>query len=84
MFLAAQVSIYPLRQSHLSPAIDKSLGIFEQHGLEVTPGTMSSVVSGDDEALFAAIKEVFQQTAEQGEAVMIVTISNACPVPSQS
>ena len=84
MFLAAQVSIYPLRQQGLSPAIDKALGIFRQHGLEVAPGVMSSVVSGDDEALFAAIKEVFQQTSEQGEVVMIITISNACPVRSQS
>ena len=84
MFLAAQVSIYPLRQPRLSPAIDKALGIFGQHGLEVAPGVMSSVVSGDDEALFTAIREVFQQTSEQGEVVMIITLSNACPVPSQS
>ncbi|MBA7556374.1 hypothetical protein ES705_49079 [subsurface metagenome] len=84
MFLAAQVSIYPLRQPRLSPAIDKALGIFEQRGLEVTPGAMSSVVSGDDEALFAATKEVLQQASEQGEVVLIITLSNACPVPSQS
>lgn len=81
MFLAAQVSIYPLRQTRLSPAIDRALGIFRDHGLEVTPGTMSSVVSGEDEVLLTAIKEVFQQTAELGELVMIVTLSNACPVP---
>ena len=81
MFLAAQVSMYPLRQPRLSPTIDEALGIFEQHDLEVTPGAMSSVVSGDDEALFAAIKEVFQQISEQGEVVMIITLSNACPVP---
>ena len=82
MFLAAQVSMYPLRQPRLSPAIDKALSIFGQHDLEVAPGAMSSVVSGDDEALCAAIKEVFQQTSEQGEVVMIITLSNACPVPS--
>jgi hypothetical protein len=45
---------------------------------------MSSVISGDDKALFAAIKEVFQKTAEQGEIVMIITLSNACPVPGKS
>jgi len=84
MFLAAQVSIYPLHQASLAPVIDKALGIFEQHGLEITPGSMSSVVSGDDEDLFAAIKEAFQQTTEQGEVVMIITLSNACPVPGQS
>lgn len=84
MFLAAQVSIYPLHQPQLSPVINKALGVFRQHGLGITPGSMSSVVSGDDEELFAAIKEVFQQTSEQGEMVMIITLSNACPVPGQS
>jgi len=84
VFLAAQVSIYPLRQTHLSPAIDKALSIFRGHGLEVTQGTMSSVISGDDKALFSAIKEVFQYTSEQGEVVMMITLSNACPVPEQS
>ena len=80
MFLAAQVSMYPLRQPDLSPAIDKALAIFQSHGLKVTPGAMSSVVSGEDEALFSAIKEAFQQTDEAGELVMILTLSNACPV----
>ena len=80
MFLTAQVSIYPLRQTHLSPAIDRALGIFREHGLEVTAGTMSSLVSGSYEALFAAVKEAFQQTASQGDIVMTLTLSNACPV----
>jgi len=80
MFLTAQVSIYPLRQTHLSPVISKALGIFREHGLEVTAGTMSSLVSGPDEALFAAIKEAFQQTASQGDIVMSLTLSNACPI----
>jgi len=80
MFLAAQVSIYPLRQPSLSPAINKALDIFREHGLEVTPGAMSSLLSGADEVLFAAIKEAFQQTASEGEIVMTLTLSNACPV----
>ncbi len=80
MFLTAQVSIYPLRQTNLSPAIDRALSIFREHGLEVTTGTMSSLVSGLDEALFAAVKEAFQQTASQGDIVLSLTLSNACPV----
>jgi hypothetical protein len=44
---------------------------------------MSSVVMGDDDQLFDALKTAFQEAAEQGEVVMIVTLSNACPVPGQ-
>ena len=80
MFLSAQTSIYPLRQPRLSPAIDRAIEIFRKRGLEAVPGPMSSVISGDDEALFAALKEVFRQIAQQSEMVMVVTLSNACPV----
>ena len=80
MFLAAQICIYPLRQPSLSPAIQTALDVFRSHGLEVTTGAMSSLVLGDDEALFAAIEEAFKEIAEQGDVVMTVTLSNACPV----
>jgi len=81
MFLSAQISLYPLRQAHLSQAIDSAASILREHGLEVSSGPMSSLVSGDDEALFKAIQEVFRRTSEQGDMVMVVTLSNACPVP---
>ena len=80
MPVAAQVSIYPLRQSHFSPAIGKALDIFRTHGLNVEMGAMSTIVSGEDEPLFTALKEVYQNLADKGELVMIVTLSNACPV----
>lgn len=81
--IAAQVSLYPLRQISLAPAIDEALRIFREHGLEVVPGAMSTLITGDDAALFAALQEAFRRTAEQGHVVMVVTISNACPVPSK-
>jgi uncharacterized protein YqgV (UPF0045/DUF77 family) len=80
MFVSAQVSPYPLRQDHLSPVIDDALDILLKRGLEVSPGAISSVASGDDEALFAAIGDVFRKNSEQDDIVMVVTLSNACPV----
>ena len=78
--IAAQVSLYPLRQESLSPAIDKAMEIFQAHGLHVETGTMSSLVTGDDGAVFAALQEAFRWAAEQGHVVMVVTFSNACPL----
>jgi uncharacterized protein YqgV (UPF0045/DUF77 family) len=80
MEVAAQVSLYPLRQAELSPAIEGAFAIFRDYQLQVTPGSMSSVVSGDHDRMFDALKQAFQVTAEQGEIVMVVTLSNACPV----
>jgi tRNA-Thr(GGU) m(6)t(6)A37 methyltransferase TsaA len=82
--IAAQVSLYPLRQASLSPAIDQALQIFQEHGLSVKPGTMSTLITGDDVAIFAALQEAFRRVAEQGQMVMVVTFSNACPVPSKA
>jgi uncharacterized protein YqgV (UPF0045/DUF77 family) len=80
MLVAAQVSLYPLRQENLSPAIGIALSIFREHGLEVSEGTMSTVVSGEDAALFNALQDAFKASAGQGDVVMVVTLSNACPV----
>ena len=80
MFLAAQLSLYPLGRSHLSQVIEDAVKILEEHELEVTPGAMSSLATGDDEALFEAVKEIFRKESGQGGTVMVVTFSNACPV----
>jgi uncharacterized protein YqgV (UPF0045/DUF77 family) len=77
--IAAQVSLYPLRQESLSPAIDDALEIFREHGLHVEAGSMSSLIVGDDAALFAALQEAFCRAAGQGQVVMVATFSNACP-----
>jgi tRNA-Thr(GGU) m(6)t(6)A37 methyltransferase TsaA len=44
---------------------------------------MSSVIAGDDAAVFAALQEAFRRVAEQGQVVMVVTFSNACPTLSK-
>jgi len=81
MFVAAQVSIYPLRQARLSPAIDRAQAALRAHGLTVQPGPMSTVVSGEDDAVFGALANAFREAALEAETLMTVTVSNACPVP---
>jgi len=80
MFISAQVSIYPLRQSYFSPTIEKATETFRKHGLTVDVGTMSTIVSGEDKAVFEALREAFMDIAEKGALVMMVTFSNTCPV----
>jgi uncharacterized protein YqgV (UPF0045/DUF77 family) len=82
--ISAQVSIYPLKQDKLSPAIDAVLESFAQYGIESQTGAMSTMVWGDDEEVFAALRDAFRQAASLGEVVMVMTVSNACPVPQKS
>ena len=78
--IAAQVSLYPLRQESLAPAIDEAIAVFGEYDLDVKPGAMSSVVVGDDTAVFGALQEALRRAAGQGDVVMVVTFSNACPI----
>jgi uncharacterized protein YqgV (UPF0045/DUF77 family) len=79
--ISAQVSLYPLGKESLSRAINEALNIFRHHGLDVQPGFMSTVISGDDAVVFSALKEAFQHSAQTGGVVMVATFSNACPLP---
>lgn len=81
MIAGAQVSIYPLRQSRFGPAVEAVRAALEAHGLRPEIGPMSTVVVGEDAAIFAALGEAFAKAAVAGNVVMTVTLSNACPIP---
>lgn len=81
--ITAQVSLYPLRQVSIGPPIREAVRVFRQHGLETRIGEMSTLVWGEERAVFAALQEAFHRAAERGDMVMTVTLSNACPEPSR-
>jgi uncharacterized protein YqgV (UPF0045/DUF77 family) len=78
--VSAQVSLYPLRQQDISPAIDEALEILARYDLRLEPGRMSTLITGDADATFKALQAAFIHSARTGEVVMVVTISNACPM----
>ena len=80
MQISAQISLYPLRQERLSPAIEMAWKILEENELDVEKGAMSTLVSGEADKVFGAIKDVFLRSAEKGPVSMVVTFSNACPM----
>lgn len=81
MIASAQISIYPLRQERLGPAIEDVRAALTAHGLVPQVGPMSTLVVGDGETLFAALGAAFAKAAEAGAVVMTMTVSNACPIP---
>jgi uncharacterized protein YqgV (UPF0045/DUF77 family) len=78
--ISAQVSLYPLRQAHLTPGISKVAEVLRAAGLDVRAGTMSTVIVGDAERVFDSLKASFQSAASLGDVVMVVSFSNCCPV----
>ena len=43
---------------------------------------MSTTVTGEASTVFRALEEAFVQAGVSGRVVMVVTVSNACPVGS--
>lgn len=84
LIISAQVSVYPLRQEHLTPAIEAVTVALEARGLHPKVGPMSTQVTGEADRLFAALGEAFGQAAANGHVVMSITVSNACPVPDST
>jgi len=82
--ITAQVSLYPLRQESIGPPIREAVRVFRQSGLETRMGAMSTLIWGEEQAVFDALQAVFHRAAERGDTVMTLTISNACPEPGES
>ena len=80
--ISAQVSLYPLGDTDLDAAVAAFVEVLRAHGLEPQVGSMSTVVAGDDERVFAALHAAFSRAAADGRVVMAVTMSNACPLRS--
>ena len=79
MNVQAEVSLYALRTSDLGQAIESFLGELKGAGLTVQPGNMSSTVAGDVDAVFSSVGAAFKAVAENGQVVLVMKVSNACP-----
>jgi uncharacterized protein YqgV (UPF0045/DUF77 family) len=79
MRVSAQISVYPLRQQQLAPAVEAVRLALETEGLEPEVGPMSTLVRGDADRIFSALREAFERAASAGDVAMVLTLSNACP-----
>jgi uncharacterized protein YqgV (UPF0045/DUF77 family) len=57
MPVSAQISIYPLRQSRLTPAIEAVGSALTAHGFKPAVGPMSTVVVGEDAEIFDVLRK---------------------------
>jgi uncharacterized protein YqgV (UPF0045/DUF77 family) len=81
--VSAQISLYPLRQEKLGPAIEAFRLALEREGLAPEVGPMSTVVTGEAGRVFAALQQGFDEAAARGSVALVVTLSNACPVDAR-
>ncbi|MCS7060942.1 MAG: YkoF family thiamine/hydroxymethylpyrimidine-binding protein [Anaerolineae bacterium] len=80
--ISAQISLYPLRPEHLDSVIQDAIALWQQRGLAVWPGIMSTVIAGKPQEIWDAARAAFDLAVARCETVMVVTLSNACPLPA--
>jgi len=72
-----------LGQDDLEPAIQAVWAAFQRREVDYEVGPMSTIAWGEDADVFAALQDGFKEAAKSGPTVMVVTLSNACPVPKE-
>jgi uncharacterized protein YqgV (UPF0045/DUF77 family) len=63
----------------IGPVVEAVWSTLESFGLALVRGTMSTIVEGTSQDVFAALRKAFDVVADEGATVMVLTISNACP-----
>ena len=80
MKVQAEVSLYPLRTPRLTEPIEQFLQYLRQAKLDVDVGPMSTNISGQVTDLFCALGEAFENVAKADQVVLVLKVSNACPL----
>jgi uncharacterized protein YqgV (UPF0045/DUF77 family) len=78
--ISCQFALYPLRQLRITPVLEEIVHTLDESGVEYEMGSMSTLLAGDEERVFAALRHAFRAAAAHGDAVLIATVSNGCPV----
>ena len=66
-------------QPHLRPAIEAALAAAAGEGVDVTVGRLSTLVRGDEPAVFAALRAAFDAAGSSGSTVMVATLADGAP-----
>ena len=77
--MGLQFSIYPLRQSHLRPAITAAVRAASENGAEVRVGHLSTFSQGDEESVFRALRAAYAAAKSFGSMAMVITLTSGVP-----
>jgi uncharacterized protein YqgV (UPF0045/DUF77 family) len=76
--VSAQFALYPLGVPDVGARLEPALSAVRAIGVSLEVGQMSSTIEGNDEQVFAALREAFRAVAAMGDVVLVTTLSNAC------
>ena len=76
--IGCQFSVYPLRQLDIDAPVQGVIKAAAEH-CSVRVGNLSTLLSGDEEQVFQALRAAFRAAQEFGPAVMTATFAAGMP-----
>lgn len=78
MKMEMEVSLYPLTEDYLEHPVQDFVDILEKHGCTVEHTALSSIVKGESENVFEALRLGYELAARESGCVLIAKACNAC------
>jgi uncharacterized protein YqgV (UPF0045/DUF77 family) len=79
MRIQVEISLYPLGEQDPLRAIDEFVNVLRAEGLKPRIGTMSTMMVGKSETVFAAVAKAFEGVTAERRCVLVAKYSNASP-----
>jgi uncharacterized protein YqgV (UPF0045/DUF77 family) len=77
--LGCQFSVYPLRQPGIDAPIQEAIQAAGAAGCSVRVGNLSTLLSGSEDQVFAALRAAFRAAQHHGPAVLTATLVAGMP-----
>lgn len=77
MSIRATIGVYPMRQES-DVAITRAPEALKESGVEVEVRAMQSELTGEPDAIWAALRRAFDAADAAGPVVVTIALSNAC------
>ncbi|TCS79411.1 YkoF family thiamine/hydroxymethylpyrimidine-binding protein [Tepidibacillus fermentans] len=80
--ISCQLALYPLATKQFESVITKALQAIkplESQGLTIEVGSMSTVIKGNDDLVWEAVRTLFEESIKEGHQIVLnATLSNEC------
>lgn len=77
--VGCQFSVYPLRQGDIDTPVQASIHAGRAAGCSVRVGNLSTLMWGDEDEVFAALRTAFRAAQRHGPVVLTATLAAGMP-----
>jgi uncharacterized protein YqgV (UPF0045/DUF77 family) len=76
---ACQFSVYPLRRLRIGDAVEAAIEAAAAEGVTVKVQNLSTLIHGDEQSVFNALRAAFRAVQADGSAVLVATLAAGMP-----